>query len=267
MTELPGINWSDYEKPLEPHQMSPQQFAEHKHAVFHSTHLADPLNLDKRSSIHVGTLAAAMERHGATGLQGGEMPGWTTDANIHVYHLKPTAEERITEIDDSDANLLGSWDPKHSDSPVHYYQNLVEDVSSTSAVVRDPSRLKSQSQFVEEAIRNGKVDEVHPFTMAKHLTGTLGVHKQPLQDTLSRVGKWTVRDTKLFETDGDGNIAGTAVNVSHYLHMNNVPHLGPDAERLRIMDPQPRDAPYYTERIASRNPALERGEVPPASRS
>lgn len=271
MTELPGIEWGKYSKPLEPHQMSPKQFMQHPNAVFHSTHLANPLDLKARQAngIHVGTLAAALERHGSTGTDAMVMPNWTKDATVHVYHLESTPEEREKEISDSDANLLGGWHPKHADPPVHYYRNYVEDMMSTSAIVRDPSRLKSHSDYVQEAIRNGKADEVHPITMAQHLTGNLGKWTQTLSDSLNRVGNFKSGDTQLFETYTNGEIADKEVSYTYNVHQNDVPHLGPDAERLGIKE---RNNPgawdraslhgLYEDRIAARNPAYKSGETP-----
>lgn len=269
MTELSGVNWGEYEKPLQPHQMSPKQFAEHPHAVFHSTHLKDPKSREGgHTNIHVGTLAAAMERHGVTGAYAENEPWMTKDATIHVYHVEPTAEEKYYEEDDEEANSYPRWNPKSGENTVHYYKNDVEDVGSTSALVRDPSRLKSQSDFVEDAIRNGKADEVHPITMAMHLTGRLGKWTQNLNDSISKTGKHLVKETQLFESSkDDGRIIAVDVNVQGEVHRNAVPHLGPDAARLGIKMPQDRTGKVhsiYEQARQMRNSYFEKGETPPS---
>jgi hypothetical protein len=54
-----------------------------------------------------------------------------------------------------------------------YYQNEHEDVGSTSLVITDPNRVKSQADYVRTAIRAGKAHEVHPITMGLYKSGQL----------------------------------------------------------------------------------------------
>ena len=175
----------------QPHQMSPEEFASHPFAVFHSTHLPaeDVRDPHARSSpgIHLGTDRAATQRHLVTGLMVSQP--YTRNASMHVFHHDPG--DRVQRTTDNVANeYTGNPSRRKLNS---YYENEHEDKGSLSLVVHDPSRLKSQHDYVVEAIKQGKGDEVHPYTMQLYKSGSLEaghdtahwVSKQHFNDTLS----------------------------------------------------------------------------------
>ena len=80
---------------------------------------------------------------------------------------------------DPDSNRAGDFDPKYEYShdlhpfPAVLYDNSGEDYGSLSISINDPSRLKTQGDYVRHAIAQGKGDEVHPKTMAMFKAGHL----------------------------------------------------------------------------------------------
>jgi len=199
-----------------PHQMSPEEFASHPFAVFHSTHLPaeDVKDPYARSSpgIHLGTDRAATQRHLVTG---SVVPrGYTQNASMHVFHHDPG--ERVQRTTDDVANNYRG-NPARTKANA-YYENEHEDKGSLSLVVHDPSRLKSHHDYVQQAIKEGKEGEVHPYTMQLYKSGSLNaghdtaywVSKQRFNDTLSpeehRYNEHMNNDQlKLpFDEDGEG---------------------------------------------------------------
>lgn len=163
-----------------PHQMTPEEFASHPFAVFHSTHLpADQVkDPDARThpGIHLGTERAASQRHLTTGkpfpglnLKTGMYSYDSTPASMHVFHHDPGQRVFITS-DDRANDWYGSIRKGKRNA---YYSNDTEDRGSLSLVVHNPSRLKSQHDYVEEAIKQGKGEEVHPHTMKLYKQGVL----------------------------------------------------------------------------------------------
>ena len=84
----------------QPHQMSPEEFASHPFAVFHTTHLPTEKVLDAGSrfdpGIHLGTDIAASQRHLVTGnksmtsfINGKIVEPHTQPATMHVFHHDP----------------------------------------------------------------------------------------------------------------------------------------------------------------------------------
>ena len=178
-------------KPREPHQMSPEEFAAHPSAVFHTTHL--DLNegervLDMKSRkesydknmgfsphIHVGTEQAAIENASRTQLSQRYRP-----TRLHTFWYTAQKRDPFTVRKDG---IPFNGEQTHDDHNYGavVYANAGEDRGSVSISVADPSRLKNQSHFVREAIAAGKMHEIHPRTWALFNNGTLdnGVKLSP----------------------------------------------------------------------------------------
>lgn len=244
-SHLPGLGPEEFKQDLQPHQMTPDQFANHPHAVFHTTHLADPFDRDYTAedgseapkAIHVGTYAAALERHGTTGKKSEAQEGWTRDANLHVWHATPAANSLPREVTDATANL-GKKDLEYrlnqSIPKTLYYQNMVESPGSTSALVAT-DHLKSQHDYVTAAIANGKGDEVPASTMARYKAGNLSVWKQPIQDSIAKVGSATSTRTSMFHWVEPRDSWSVMTHDEFEINKReNAPHAGPDHERLGI---------------------------------
>ena len=168
----------DEPKVKAPHQMSPEEFASHPFAVFHTTHLpADKVkDPDARThpGIHLGTERAASQRHLTTGhkTQGNTHNGPSAggrEATMHVFHHDPGQRVSVT----SDRKANDWYGSIRKGKRNMYYSNDTEDRGSLSLVVHNPSRLKSQHEYVDEAIKQGKGDEVHPHTMKLYKQGAL----------------------------------------------------------------------------------------------
>lgn len=189
---LPGMTPSPA-KPKKPHEMSPEEFAAHPYAVFHSTHRSQGEvdagnNRPYGGDIHVGTEQAALERHVATSDTENVNrhtigdPRRTSDARLHTFWHKPTEEQL--------SNRLTDWGANHKDPGTGpaYYTNEVEDKMSTSLVTDKPESLMPQDAYVRAAIMAKKGHEVHPKTMEMYRQGALGK------------GAWLPRSTSLAHT-------------------------------------------------------------------
>jgi len=165
----------------QPHQMSPEEFASHPFAVFHTTHLPTEKVLDAGSrfdpGIHLGTDIAASQRHLVTGnksmtsfTNGKIVEPHTQPATMHVFHHDP-GEKLNRIVSDAAANNRGGSIEKQKRNV--YYNNSYEDRGNLSLVVHDTSRLKSQHDFVSKAISEGKEGEVHPYTLKLYNSGSL----------------------------------------------------------------------------------------------
>jgi hypothetical protein len=165
----------------QPHQMSPEEFASHPFAVFHTTHLPTEKVLDADSrfdpGIHLGTDIAASQRHLVTGnksmtslTNGKIVEPHTQPATMHVFHHDP-GEKLNRIVSDAAANNRGGSIEKQKRNV--YYNNSYEDRGNLSLVVHDTSRLKSQHDFVSKAISEGKEGEVHPYTLKLYNSGSL----------------------------------------------------------------------------------------------
>jgi hypothetical protein len=193
---LPGLSPSEYSVPDEPHKLSPEAFEAHPYAVFHGSHYgpmelnSQSLNTNGKFIRHYGTLHSAIER-----LSHSLYKGSSTGTNhIYSYWNVPTSENftkdnQLDTIDDNGANIAhkaytDTRAPENSDEQKlsedlskkgsMYYTNSVEDPDSLSLV--SINKLKTQSDYVREAIAQGRENEVHPRTRAEYYAGTLG-HK------------------------------------------------------------------------------------------
>ena len=192
----------------QPHQMSPEEFAAHPAAVFHSTYLPDEdvLDLEKREphvgqglgsisitngwgetdllkpvkKIHLGTFQAALERGYNTSRNDGKK------LTIHTFWQTPkvpgaTANERLTDYVD----VHPGYDKENVDNPENvahyipggsYYENQSEDLFSASFGTDEPTKhLASQTDYVKAALNRGVPEsEIHPRTLAQYKSGNLG---------------------------------------------------------------------------------------------
>lgn len=160
--------------------------------------------------IHVGTEQAAIENAARTenndvGSMAEDTEEGTKEARLHTYWYQPKPgdltkvhddgevynrpeygdmhpdelAEKYKNYDPEKARLAGDFDPKYEYShdvhpfPSLLYKNSGEDRGSLSLSVAKPSRLKTQGDYVREAISQGKGDEVHPKTMAMFKAGHL----------------------------------------------------------------------------------------------
>jgi hypothetical protein len=161
--------------------MSPDEFALHPNAIFHGTWLPDNqlFDLSKRTpqngsilkmavpKIHLGTFAAALEALHTTLSDRGAETG-----TIHTFwqtpHV-PTLGGGMKSVNNSPENMA------HFLPGSMWYVNQVEDPLSPSFATEEPEQtLKSQSDYVKEAISNGKISEVNPETLKRYQSGTLG---------------------------------------------------------------------------------------------
>lgn len=184
--------------------MSPEEFANHPLAVYHSAppsrvrtlasvedvnfdeyragNLHDAEDRDATRPMHVGTRRAAMHRAGARGS--------ITAQNMYVFHTKtdPTntdvslSDHVLTHKADRAINLLGKKEYKRAsrlpsadfEEDAGYYHNMVEDPGSASALVLNPhADLTSHHDAVDRAVKAGKANEVHPLTMHLYKSGAL----------------------------------------------------------------------------------------------
>jgi len=202
-------------KRKEPHQMTPEEFAAAPNAVFHTSHLephvvrdesfrATRYRLGKGTSphIHVGTEQAAIENAGRT-------TGSGDPARLYVFHYIPKfgdnfrvqgdgehlvapqkIRNKVYRYNDSEEEEPDTHD-NHTE-PVVVYRNEHEDKGAISLSVGDFSRLKSQADYVREAIASGKADEVHPKTMAMYKDGVLdtgGILPKGFAENVKRKGR------------------------------------------------------------------------------
>ena len=108
---------------------------------------------------------------------------------LHVFWFIPSKNEASHVVSDGYANQPTEepddasgevWEKTHNE----YYHNAVEDKNHLSIAVREPFRLESQRNFVEQAIAQGKAHEVHPETMRRYREGTLGFESTKYDDTI-----------------------------------------------------------------------------------
>lgn len=215
----PDSLFPDYGVALkQPHQMSPDEFASHPYAVFHSNHLdpelvqqgqfrhqtiyGEPLDSESHldefgHAVHMGTEQAAMENHLRTAnSKTTYVPDHlrSTTAHHHVFWYVPYASETKKVVSDEEANdgyvhedYLGEGGVSFPKDRSEYYRNDVEDPGHVSLAVRNEHRLRSQSDFVKQAIFQGRGHEVHPETMRQYQAGTLGVREVPLDRLMSEM--------------------------------------------------------------------------------
>lgn len=175
---MPELNESQFKQP---HQMSPDEFALHPNSLFHGTWLPDNKIFDMElrqpesggfgaetfPKLHLGTFAAALHR-----LHDTNRPTQGKTATIHTFWQTPHISDfggGMKAFDDSPENMA------HYTPGSMWYANQHEDDGSPSFATEFPGHtLKSQSDFVEDAIRLGRGKEVHPETMKRYKAGTLG---------------------------------------------------------------------------------------------
>ena len=176
---MPELNASQFKQP---HQMSPDEFALHPNALFHGTWLPDnkifDMELRKPESggffaetfpkLHLGTFAAALHRlHDTNSPTKG-----SKTATIHTFWQTPHVSDfggAMKAFEDSPESMA------HYTPGTMWYPNEHEDSGSPSFATDLPERtLKSQSDFVDNAIKMGRAKEVHPETMKRYKAGTLG---------------------------------------------------------------------------------------------
>jgi hypothetical protein len=236
---LPGMA-PKAEKPKKPHQMTPEEFAAHPYAVFHSSHV--PLNKVNRpygGGIHAGTEQAALERHVATSshqnrrVLGINHPDTTSDAQLHTFWHQPTEEQVGTVVGDKAAN-------RGAAAGATYYRNDHEDEGSTSLVTYEPENLKTHGEYVRQAIKTKKGHEVPAKTMEMYRQGDLSK------------GAWLPRSTSLAHTTPDPDRTSpredytsepAPLNMSHLDHVTQgAMHdsLGPRANWYDDKFPEPR---------------------------
>lgn len=191
-----------------PHQMSPEEFAAHPAAVFHSTFLPDTdvfdlskrdpgvnsalenfkgvddngndLSLSAVKKVHLGTFQAALDAlrmRGRTPEQEGtihsfwqtpKVPGATSEKRIDDY-IEPDWDHDKEEIDNPE-NVA------HFIPGSQYYENQNEDEGSPSFATDEPSKhLASHADYVKAALNKGVPEsDIHPRTLAQYKAGTLG---------------------------------------------------------------------------------------------
>jgi len=200
---LPGMTPGAV-KAKKPHQMTPEEFAAHPYAVFHSSHLPTDavLNPEKRpygGGIHVGTEQAALERHVATSSRDnierhtvGD-PRMKSDGRLHTFWHAPTGHQLSEVISDWQAN---NRDPKEGPA---YYKNDMEDRGSTSLVTNQPESLKTHGEYVRQAIKAKKGHEVPAKTIEMYRQGALDK------------GAWLPRSTSLAHTTPYGGFTDSSL--------------------------------------------------------
>jgi hypothetical protein len=227
----------------QPHQMSPDEFAAHPAAVFHSTYLPDEevFNLEKRDpspasglgrvnitngwgekdfldpvkKIHLGTFQAALER----GFNSNEDKN--KKLTIHTFWQTPkipgaTAKERLTDYFDVNRehnkdDVANPENVAHYIPGGHYYENQNEDLFSASFATDEPTNhLSSQADYVKAALNSGVPEsEIHPRTLAQYKAGTLGKMRMT-SDTAElmrshpyKLGPYTEAGPKWYYIDSD----------------------------------------------------------------
>lgn len=254
----------------QPHEMSPEEFASHPYAVFHSSHL-DPKAVQQGvftseaiksptaprvsskfgRAVHMGTEQAAVENHKRSGMNQW-LEDYTPTSHIHTFwHIPQEASTggEIPVVSDTEANT--AWhttrggfrgDDKTGNE---YYENATEDKGSPSIAIRDDSRLRSQADFVRKAISEGRGHEVHPETMRRYNEGTLGFREATLDSTWDHIANRSnaihrarqnfmgLHEEGLFDHPADG--AGLNDEMYNTLERVGSAHRlgnGPDEERI-----------------------------------
>lgn len=172
---------------IEPHQMSPEQFRAHPDTVFHATYqpLPDvgtsyehPSQNGGYTGVHTGTEQSALERLAGLGPWRSDPHGWkdspegeSVKATLHALNLSRYGIDRIDDpISDVAANDLSNV--KSMQRPTAY-KNDYEDKHSLSVIIPRIPGPVTHSDFVKEAIDNGRRHEVHPRTLALYDRGLL----------------------------------------------------------------------------------------------
>lgn len=198
----------------QPHQMSPEEFAEHPLAVYHSTALAGNLHERRHAAtpMHLGTRRAAEHRRANVGYPGElftfhDVPSFSgpaetldpkvtlRDATAHQLHSRA---RRLVGPERAEQDLaLPSADHAYLSG---HYTNLVEHPGSISAVRTFPANeIMSHHEAVRRALDAGKESEVHPVTLKMYREGKL---KEPEEITYAQnnvVKKAAYRDLHLSE--------------------------------------------------------------------
>jgi hypothetical protein len=204
----------------QPHEMSPDEFAAHPAAIFHSTYLPDdqifdlskrfpapssgePVDvelpdgnsrqIDPKQKIHLGTFQAALD----TGIQsyGNRTKGQKAKpVTVHTFWQTPkvsgstakhTLSMHIPDLTDWSAAKTEN-DPEavaHYAAGSQYYSNQNEDTFNPSFATDDPKTyLTSQADYVKAALDRGVPEsEIHPRTLKLYKAGTLGKMVLPLK--------------------------------------------------------------------------------------
>lgn len=219
---LEGIDWSQHDQgPKLPHQMTPAEFRAHPFTVHHGTAMTYPANeisanYSTRSSqvnnlVFAGDRAQAADRAGLLN----DFHHRYSGGNIHHYWAVPSQAEakkvfydddvpeyhfqRILDSTDDDAEKVTTSSVTRHGSQFGYYRNAyegsgvndtIDDISPSKrnylggalSVASYPQALKTHSQFVEHAIREGKHNEIPAETMGHYVAGTLDTAKVSAQE-------------------------------------------------------------------------------------
>lgn len=192
----------------QPHQMSPDEFNLHPSAVFHGTWLPDNDVFDLRrrnptgagwglndwdvyEKVHLGTFRSAVDRMHETirwdpkGTNGDVKPRpdhaigtihsfWQTPHNVALGGVMAASDDPNPE------------DMAHFMPGSMWYRNQNEDYPNLSFATDEPEdHLKSQADFVKEAIAQGKIKEVHPETLKRYKAGTLGKMRVTVENVVN----------------------------------------------------------------------------------
>ena len=174
-------NNADFQGKL-PHQMSPEEFASSPASVFHGTFLPDEKVLDVGirepasasgaqvpavKKMHLGTFQAALDAVHERNRQPDQK------ATIHTFWQTPRVNRiggKMPELADPNPE-----DEAHFKSGAMYYANQNEDWGNPSFATETPKKhLKTQAEYVSDALAQGKESEVHPRTLEQYRKGTLG---------------------------------------------------------------------------------------------
>jgi hypothetical protein len=198
---------------LQPHEMSPEEFVNHPDTLFHSSNEShiegfQPFNATKsRYSEDVrdyadypdverrvkqgepsptDVVAANYTHAGSERAAYARADGYMASrTHIHAVHV-PNKEFGKWGITDEAANAwyqdeeLNDYMDIPNDHPDKdplgntpwYYFNTAEDTTSASAVI-PRSRALTHSDYVKQALEQGKGDEIHPETLRRYQNGTL----------------------------------------------------------------------------------------------
>lgn len=247
---LPGMESLPAAPEKQPHQMNPEEFASHPYAVFHSTHLDEPdlFNSEKRFGkspvVHFGTLQAALDRHAITedptnrGIEGrdADLSGHKKDARLHVFWHKPES------LEIGHDNASNDYEPG-----TRYYRNAIENAGSISLATSERGSVKSQHEYVADAIAQGKAHEVHPATMDMYKRGLLkkgallpAEHTRQYTMTPTRAAKIENHPTLPIPADDHRfhEIGHDGDSIGWYLpapmpERTYAPRLGPDLDRIK----------------------------------
>ena len=210
---LEGVNWDKFAAPVLPHQMTPEQFKSHPFAVHHGTsavELLHPRGAPLQPRFHASELDPSKGEAARLSFAGGMDQAHQMAKSIryreaggnrgfvHSYWAVPRrAELQQIYRDDmyNEGSEYGRGSGKERMNSVAltqnkhqfgYFQNKREGIAefesgygtkpleNLSVATSTPkTAFIPHSKFVEHAIRSGKVDEVHPRTMAMYTAGNL----------------------------------------------------------------------------------------------